>query len=231
MAINHKKIVSEFAKSNGLKFEEIDYDTFRLCGKFDLLQIFFRENQYEFSCWGAFVEDVDEDCCDFEQNLWNVTTNYKMIYGLDKDKEILCQNIFTVSESIEDLVVKQKGVKYILEVGFFDKPQLYTYKGRAIENIEMPPLLNPITELDNLLKGSLNISQYIAFSNELNCSPRIKIELDNGDKGHISSNIWGTQIYLYFEKSALRDSFSTNDCTLSQIADNIVTTIKKYEGE
>lgn len=230
MTINHKEIVSKFAKSNGLKFEEIDRDTFRLCGKFGLLQIFFRENQYEFSCWGAFVEDVDEDCFDFEQTLLNVTTNYKMIYGLDKDKEILCQNILAISESIEDIVVRQKGVKYILEVGFFDKPQFYTYKGRVIENIEMPPLFNPLTELDNLLKGSLKISQYIAFSNELNCSPSIKIELDNGDTGYISSNIWGTQIYLYFEKVTLRDSFSTNEFTLSQIANNIVITIKKYEG-
>jgi len=229
MAINHKKIVSEFAKSNGLKFEEIDCDTFRLCGKFDLLQIFFRENRHEFSCWGAFVEEVDENDDDFEQTLFNVTTNYKMIYGLDKDKEILCQNILEISESIEDIVVRQKGVRYILEVGFFDNPQLYVYKGRVLENIEMPPLFSPIAELDNLLQGRLNISQYIAFSNELNCSPCIKIELDNGDKCHISSDIWGARVYLYFEKVALQKSYTVSQISLAQIADDIVSTINNCE--
>ncbi len=154
-----------------------------------------------------------------------------MIYGLDKDKEILCQDILDNSEPIEDIVVRQKGVRYILVASFFDKPQLYTYKGRVIGTIEMPPLLNPITELANSLKEGLDISKYIAFPNELNCSYGIKIELKNGNKGYIASNIWGTQVYFYLENTTLRKSYSTNEFTLSQIADNIVTIIEKYVAE
>lgn len=95
----------------------------------------------------------------------------------------------------------------------------------------MPPLLNPITELANSLKEGLDISKYIAFPNELNCSYGIKIELKNGNKGYIASNIWGTQVYFYLENTTLRKSYSTNEFTLSQIADNIVTIIEKYVAE
>lgn len=225
--LKYKSEIKNYADKHQLHMFDLDNCTYKLCGKYDFLQIYFRDSEDFFEYWGAFIEDVDEKCEDsnFIDTLDKIITKYKMIYALDDDYQILWSSIVDSSTDTNSVKSQKVGVKYFLEVGFFSEPVIYNYKNSKKQIVPLPQKFDLINEIYEPIRNKVKTQLIFDYTDELKCSKDILITYNNSEYV-IKSSIFGRMLILIQNRPTQFFKIDASNLSSEMLIDSMLNKIK-----